>query len=89
MSFSYFRGSRRGGFTPPVASTGRGGFTVNPSKLRVNGFTVNGFTVNPMKASAVSRDTGGLARRPRLVLLPSTGSFRSPTKARSPESCGA
>ena len=40
MPFTHFRGSGRGGFTPPVASTGRSGFTVNPSKVRVNGFIV-------------------------------------------------
>ena len=37
MPFSHFRGNGRGGFTPPVASTGTGGFTLNR-------FTVNGFT---------------------------------------------
>ena len=43
MVFSYFRGTGSGGLIPPVASTGGGGFTVNPSRLRVNGFAVNGF----------------------------------------------
>ena len=40
MPFSQFRGTGRGGFTPPVDSIRRGGFTLNR-------FTVNGFTVNP------------------------------------------
>ena len=59
MPVSYFRGTRSGGIIPPrfwpiAASSSRhwlrtGGFTVNPSRLRVNGFTVNGF-ISPVDA---------------------------------------
>ena len=39
MPFSHFPGTGRGGFTPPVDSIRRGGFTLNR-------FTGNGFTLN-------------------------------------------
>ena len=46
MPFSHFRGTRSGGFTPPVASTGSGGFIPPVASTRRGQFTLNRFTVS-------------------------------------------
>ena len=73
MPFSHFRGglksptcqSRSGDGAPPLPCTGGftlNGFTVNPSRLRVNGFTVNGF-IPPVDALRHGRSRRSEERR--------------------------